>query len=285
MNYEWAFAFTVFAEHLNFTRAARQLHISQPALHVQIKKLTEQVGRPLYRRSGRTLSLTPEGKRLAAFGREISERGRTLLGELRGESISGPVILASGNGAFLYLLGSAIRRFPKNKWPLRLVSMSGPESLEAVRDAKAQLCVVAMDTVAADLASVPLRAVGQMVIVHGSHRFARRRSLSADDLASEPVVAAPTGSPHRVMLQQLVRARGLELNVAVEATGWELMLQFARYGVGLAVVNDFCVVPKGMVGVPLEGAPEITYYLVSRPGPTAKSVEVLRELILETVRA
>ncbi|MFZ5890453.1 MAG: LysR family transcriptional regulator [Myxococcota bacterium] len=71
MNYEWVFAFTEFAEHLNFTRAAKQLHISQPALHVQIRKLSEEVGRPLYRRTGRSLSLTPEGKRLAVFGREV----------------------------------------------------------------------------------------------------------------------------------------------------------------------------------------------------------------------
>jgi len=53
MNYEWIFAFVVFAEHLNFTRAAHQLHISQPALHVQIKKLSDAIGRPLYRRNGK----------------------------------------------------------------------------------------------------------------------------------------------------------------------------------------------------------------------------------------
>src|SRR5262245_4265465 len=141
MNYERIFAFAVFADHLNFTRAARQLHISQPALHVQIKKLAEEVGCPLYRRTGKALSLTQEGKRLAAFGREVQQRGRSVVEELRGESVSGPVVLASGQGAFLYLLGPAIQRFPKDKWPLRLVSMSGPEAIEAVREAKAQLCV------------------------------------------------------------------------------------------------------------------------------------------------
>src|SRR5262245_47798292 len=156
MNYEWLFAFTIFADHVNFTRAARQLHISQPALHVQIKKLAEAVGRPLYRRTGKALSLTPEGKRLAAFGREVQERDRTVLEELRGESLSGPVILASGQGAFLYLLGPAIRRFPKEKWPLRLVSMPGPEAIEAVRDAKAHLCVVGTDSPPADLVATAL---------------------------------------------------------------------------------------------------------------------------------
>lgn len=86
-----------------------------------------------------------------------------------------------------------------------------------------------------------------------------------------------------MMLQQLMRASGSDLNVAVEATGWELMLQFARYRVGLAVVNDFCPVPKGMVGIPLEGAPEVTYYLVVREGLISNGTLAMRDLIAETV--
>jgi LysR family transcriptional regulator, low CO2-responsive transcriptional regulator len=282
VRYEWLFAFAVFAEHLNFTRAARQLSISQPALHVQIKKLAAEVGRPLYRRRGRTLALTPEGVRLAAFGREVAERGRAVLEELRGEPASGPVVLASGQGAFLYLLGPAIRRFPKERWPLRLLAMPGPEVIEAVRDARAHLGVAALEAAPADLASWPLRAVGQQVVVPAAHRFARRRSLRPADLGGEPLVAAPAGSPHRAMLDQLLRAAGTVPVIAVEATGWELMLQFARYGVGVAVVNDFCPPPRGMVAIPLAGAPAVTYHLVARGGIAGPGAQALRALIAET---
>ena len=283
MNYDRLFAFTVFADHLNFTRAARQLHLSQPALHVQIRKLTDEVGRPLYRRDGKALSLTPEGKRLAAFGRDVQQRGRSVLEELRCQPVSGPVVLASGPGAFLYLLGPAIRRFPKQRWPLRLESLSGPPAIEAVRDARAHLCVVAVDDPPADLAAAPLRAVGQKVVLPDSHRLAGRRSLRPADLDGEPLIVAPAGRPHRVMLQQLLRAAGAELRVAVEATGWELMLQFARYGLGIAVVNDFCAAPKGLIELPLTGAPRTTYHLIERPGATSEATATLHRLIVETV--
>jgi LysR family transcriptional regulator, low CO2-responsive transcriptional regulator len=285
MNYEWIFAFVVFAEHLNFTRAANELHISQPALHVQIKKLTHALGRPLYRRTGKVLSLTPEGKRLAAFGRDVQERGRAVVEELRGQALSGPIILAAGQGAFLYLLGPAIQRFPKDRWPLRLLSMSGPEAIEAVREAKAHLSVVAAELPPADLTATPLRSVGQKVVLPSSHRLARRRSLRPEDLRGQPLVVAPAGSPHRVMLQQLLRASGCELTVAVEATGWELMLQFAKYGVGVAVVNDFCPAPRGMVGIPLEGAAPITYYLIERDGRPSQGAEAMRALLFDTARS
>jgi len=283
MNYDWLFAFVVFAEHRSFTHAARRLHISQPALHVQIRKLAEAVGRPLYRREGRALSLTPEGQRLAAFGREVGERGREVLEELRGQPPSGPVVLASGQGAFLYLLGPAIRRFPKQRWPLRLLAMPGPEAIAAVRDARAHLAVVAVDRPPADLAATRLRSVGQRVVLPRRHRLARRRSLRPADLAGEPLVVAPEGSPHRAMLQQLLRSAGCEPVVAVEATGWELALRFASYGVGIAVVNDFCPAPPGTIGIPLQGAPEITYYALARAGFTSQGAEALRRLIAEAV--
>ena len=185
MNYDRLFSFVVFAEHRNFTRAAEELHISQPALHVQIKKLSESVGRSLYRREGKALTLTNEGKRLAAFGREVQDRGSAVIDQIRGDSTSGPVILASGQGAFLYLLGSSIRRFPKEKWPLRLLSMSGALAIEAVRNAEAHLAVVATDFVPSDLDAVELRRVGQKVVMPAGHRLAKRRRLKAKDLSGE----------------------------------------------------------------------------------------------------
>ncbi|HQP35251.1 MAG TPA: LysR family transcriptional regulator [Polyangiaceae bacterium] len=285
MNYERLFAFTAFADPMNFTRAARQLHISQPALHVQVRKLAEEVGRPLYRRSGKSLVLTAEGKALAAFGREVQDRGRSVLEEVRGQSSTGPVTVASGEGAFLYLLGPAIRRFPKERWPLRLLTASGPETVEAIRESRAHLGVVGAAGAPQDLAATPLRTIGQKVLLPPGHRLARRRKLRPADLSADRLVVAPAGRPHRAMLDQLFRSAGCALQVAVEASGWELMIHFARLGVGIAVVNDFCPVPRGMVGVRLMGAPDVTYYLVERDGIAGPGVKAMRQLIVDTVRA
>jgi DNA-binding transcriptional LysR family regulator len=280
MTYEWLFAFVTFAEHRNFTKAAAQLHLSQPALHVQIKKLAEAVGRALYVRSGRALVLTSEGERLAAYGREVLDRGERVLAELRGETAAGPVVLAAGQGAFLYLLGPAIRRFPKQRWPLRLLALTGPEAIDAVRSARAHLGVVATDAPPADLASTPLRSVGQHVIVPASHRLARRRTVTPRDLAGEAIVVAPVGSQHRMMLAQALRVAHADWSVAVEANGWELMLHFAKSGMGITVVNDFCSVPRGMVGIPLDNVPAITYRLVARE-PLHAAAQAMATLVKE----
>src|ERR1051326_5711131 len=105
----WSFA--VFAEHRNFTRASELLHISQPALHVKIRKLADALRVPLYRKIGRRLELTEQGKKVAAFGREMRDRSDGFVQALVSGEADQPVVLAAGEGAFLYLLGPALRRF------------------------------------------------------------------------------------------------------------------------------------------------------------------------------
>jgi DNA-binding transcriptional LysR family regulator len=280
VNHEWLFSFVAFADKLNFTRAAEALHISQPALHVQVKKLSEELELPLYRRRGRALVLTAEGERLAAFGRQLQQQEADVMAELRGEETRGPVVLAAGQGAFLYLLGPAIRRFPKERWPLRLLTLKGPEAVSAVRECKAQLGVAVLDEPPADLESSLLCKVGQMAVMPAKHPLARRRSLRPGDLCDEKLVVAPAGSPHRTMLEQAMRAEEATLSVGVEAMGWELMLEFARDGMGIAVVNDLCPIPRGCTAVPVRGLPSASYFLLTRKS-LSKAASKLRQLVIE----
>ncbi len=283
MNYDWLFSFVEFAEHTNFTRAAEVLHISQPALHVQVRKLAEAVGRPLYLKDGRNLRLTPEGERLAAFGRQVKAQGEDLVAELVGAP-TGPLVLAAGQGALVYLLGTAIRRFPKHRWPLRLKTLGGPAAIEEVRSAQAHLAVVATNAPPDDLVRHPLCRVGQVVVVPRDHRLARRRRLRVQDLAGEPLVVPPRGRPHRSMLEQMFASSDVELEVAVEATGWAPLLAFAKLGVGMTVVNDFCAAPRGMKAIPLRDAPPVEYHALHRPLPRSASFASL-EAMLRLLRA
>jgi len=277
MNYEQLLSFVAFAEQLNFTRAAERLHISQPALHVQIRKLGEVVGRPLYRREGRALVLTPEGERLATFGREVADRGKQVLAEVRGGPAAGPVVLAAGMGALHYLLGPALRRFPKRTWPLRVLVLHGAEAIRAVRDARAHAAVVAGE-VPEGLAATKLREVGQHVILPSEHRLASRRSVKPDDLAGEDIIVAPTGAPHRTLVEHALA--GVSWTPAVEVTGWELTMELARDGLGIAIVNDFCPAPRGTVAIPLRGAATVTYRWLQRTGFSFAGTETLRRLVL-----
>ncbi|ONI72801.1 hypothetical protein ALI144C_43135 [Actinosynnema sp. ALI-1.44] len=255
-------AFLVFAERLNFTAAARDLHISQPALHVKVRKLAEAVGRPLYVRQGRRLVLTSEGEALARFARERADQLDQFLTELAGEQRR--VALAAGQGAYLYLLGDVIARESER---LRLFTASRAQTLALVRDGRAQLGVSVLDELPDDLDTVKLATYDQVVVVPHEHPLARRERIRLSDLAGTRMVLPLPTQPLRVTLERLRLVADFEWEVAVEAGGWPLMLHFVELGVGAAVVNG-CV-RTDLATVPIVDLPSVPYYAIHRPGAPA----------------
>lgn len=284
---EWLETFTVFAEHMNLTRAARARHLSQPAAHAHVKKLGEALGVALYRRAGRRLELTAEGREVARFGRETRERTAELLDLVRTGQSHRPVVLSAGEGAYLYLLGEAIRAFARRgQAPPRLLTRDAAGTVEAVASGQAHLGVAALDAAPEGLEGVLLAEVGQVVVAPAGHGIARKRAARLEDLAGERLIVPPPDRPHRVALAQALGAAGVPWEAAVEAGGWELMIRFAQLGLGLAVVNACCRIPRGLVARPLPALPPVRYQLLTRPGGArGAGAEALRRALLEKTAA
>jgi DNA-binding transcriptional LysR family regulator len=258
-------SFAVFADHLNFTRAAEQLHISQPALHVKVHKLAEALGRPLYRKEGRRLTLTSEGEAVARFARELDARMETFLAELRGSAPNRPVVLAAGEGAHLYLLGDVVRDATTR---LRLINGDHSQVLTAVRTGRADLGIGVFDVLPTDLEEALLASYPQTLVLPEEHVLASRVTVTLADLAGAALVVPPPHRPHRIALERALRAAEVEWSVAVEAGGWPLMLHFVALGVGLAVVNGCVRPPAGLVQREILDLPPVPYHAVHLPGRT-----------------
>jgi len=260
-------SFAVFADHLNFTRAAAELHISQPALHVKVRKLAQTLDRPLYRREGRHLVLTADGEAVARFARDHDERLAGFLAELRTGQAQRPVVLAAGQGAYLYLLGDVVRAvLGDGSCRLRLVNCDRAQMVGAVRAGRAHLGVAVLDVLPDDLIAVPLATYPQALLAPRDHPLSRRRRPALADLDGAQLVVPPPQRPHRVALERALRAADVRWSVAVEAEGWALTRHFVSLGVGLAVVNG-CVDPGDhLVSRPLAELPTVTYHAVYRPG-------------------
>lgn len=261
----WLESFAVFAEHLNFTHAARTLHITQPALHVQIRKLSESLGVALYRRSGRSLVLTAEGVQLLHFARDLTERSQSFLSTLTDGITNQPVVLAAGEGAFLYVLGPAIRAFRKgHNPPLRLLTRNAEQTIDAVRTGAAHVGVASLAESQAGLRVELLAEFDQVVVMPKAHPLAVKKTVGLRDLSGEPMIVAAEGRPHRMRLAKAMFEVGAPLDVAVEANGWPLMLHFAQLGLGLAVVNACCKVPAGLVARRIPALGRVAYHVVRR---------------------
>jgi DNA-binding transcriptional LysR family regulator len=264
-------AFAVFADHLNFTRAAEALHISQPALHVKITKLVAAVGRPLYVRQGRTLALTPEGEKAARFARDLNRRMSTFLDEIQAVATERPLTLAAGEGAYLYLLGDVIRTHR----PLRLINCNSTRMLAAVRTGRADLGVGVLETVPEDLTTVVLASYPQTLILPDTHPLTEKPSLRLKDLDGVSLVLPPTTRPHRKAVERALHAAEVTWTLAIEAEGWPLTLHFVTLGVGLSIVNGCVHPPAGFTSRPITDLPRVPYYAAHQPTEDARLAQLL----------
>ena len=163
------------------------------------------------------------------------------------------------------LLGPGIRhhlRTPGARLSLRTANRE--QALQAVREGRAHLGYALLEALPDDLLAVSLSTVGQMLVLPRRHPLALRKSLRLKDLAGSALIVPPEGRPHRTVLSQMLQSQGVPWSVAVEASGWELMIRFAQTGIGLAVVNACCRLPRELKGVPLPELPRQHYHLFRR---------------------
>lgn len=280
-------AFRVFAKRLNFTHAAEELAISQPALHVKVGKLSRSLGVPLYRRDGRRLELTAEGREVQAFAREMGERSRTFLDRLHRGRLDQPVLLAAGEGVYLYLLGEAVKEFVEHgSAPLRLLTRDREGTVRAICSGKAHLGVAALEDSPDGVVAERLIDVDMVLAMPRAHPLSHKRRVRLKDLAGERLVVPPPGRPHRAVLERAILGAGVEWLPGIEANGWELMLHFCRIGLGLAVVNGCCSLPPELVARPMPELPRIPYFLLRRQGtPLSTAAGDLAAVIREKVTA
>ncbi|TWD78972.1 DNA-binding transcriptional LysR family regulator [Kribbella amoyensis] len=273
-------AFAVFAAHRNFTHAAEELHVSQPSLHTRIRKLEQHLGRRLYTKHGRQLRLTKTGEQLAAFANDTRRRVDAFLSTLD-VGPRRPLVLAAGSGAYLYLLGDAIRRYLDKGNQLRLVTADSRATVTAVRDGSADLGVTALGIPPDDLECERIAQYPQMLAVRPSHRLAGRRSVRLKDLEGEALVVPPKTRPHRRALERALLDQGVRWSVAVEAEGWDLLVQFVRLGVGPAIVNGSVRTTTAVRTVPVKDLPPVRYYLITcRDRPDDERLDMLRRMLL-----
>jgi DNA-binding transcriptional LysR family regulator len=254
-------AFAVFAEHLNFTHAAAALHISQPALHVKVNKLATTVGRPLYQRHGRVLTLTPEGESVARFARDLDTRMTAFLAEVRDAAAVRPLTLAAGEGAYLYLLGEVIRTFR----PLKLLNRDSARMLAAVRAGRADLGIGVLEVLPDDVTAVLLASYPQTLVLPADHPLTGHAELTIRDLAGLSLVLPPANRPHRRTVERALRAADVDWTPAIEAEGWPLTLHFVALGVGLSIVNGCVRPPNGFTSREITDLPRVPYYAVHLP--------------------
>ena len=251
-------AFLAIARAGHLTRAARALHLSQPAVSAQLRKLEEGLGVRLFHRTSKGMELTEEG---ALYHRHVEraalwlDDGRRALDGLR-DLRRGSLTIGAGATATTYLLPPLLRAFHQ-RWPgirLQLREQGSAAVAEAVRDGTLDLGVVTLPVAQeAGLQFTAFREDDLQLIIPPDHRLAGRRRFRWAELAGEPLVMFEAGTAVRRLVDGALEAAGVEVQLAMELRSIESIKQMVAQGIGAAFVSRFAL-PAGTGLGPADGA-------------------------------
>lgn len=283
MDYDALMAFATFAKHCNFTHAARELYITQPALHAKVKRLTESVEVALYERRGRQLVLTSAGEVLVEHAHHVASLTQETLMRLKHPDVHGPLGISAGASTMMHLLTPAMREAKNGPYPLKF--KLSKYAVDDVLKGRAHLSVtVHTPEEQKRLTITPLCDVRAMVVVPNDHPLATRAQVSAYDLQDAELIVAPSGG-YRDAITEYFARHDVSWQVAMEAGEWDLMIKLVSFGAGLTITQDFIGLPEDVVGIPLQGFNTGQYSIGHLPNPAHPGVLWLTNLIVETVKA
>jgi DNA-binding transcriptional LysR family regulator len=185
--------FEVVSKHLNITRAAAELHISQPSVYQQIKSLEESCGFRVYRKVGRGIELTLEGQKLRAEAWEILDKIERLERKFeatRGSPVTGSLIVGGSHVPSKSVLPTCLAAFKQNH-PLVQITLQtrSSRSIErSVINSALEIAIVTHPSRSPRLHYLPFGQERVVLFVSAQHPVARKKDLSLEDIAAVPLI-------------------------------------------------------------------------------------------------
>ena len=239
--------FRAVAHHLNFSRAAAELLLTQPAVTQQIKALEEEIGSPLFDRGGGRISLTPGGQALLPFAdrlKALDEEALAAVGSACGEH-AGELALGASQTIAQYLLPNMVANFMRSNPRVHVTAKSGnsDEMLEALVRGEVHLALIEGPEQRKDVHIEPFMEDHMVLVVPAGHEWADH-TIGIEELKSAPLLMREFGSgSRRVVEQSLVNAglRTKDLNVRMEIDSTEGLLSAVEAGLGVTFVSRWAV--------------------------------------------
>ncbi|OAJ56946.1 LysR family transcriptional regulator [Paraburkholderia ginsengiterrae] len=233
-------AFIAVAQTGSFTRAATQLHLSQPALTVQIRRLEETVGMRLFDRNSRHVALTPTGRELLPLLQKSLHDMEHVLIDARALGVG-----ASGTVRIACLPTFAASVLPELVQGLR---KAVPRATFHVRDAVASMVNTLVRNEEADIGltggqlddagfEVLHAGIDRLVAVFPKrHALARRRRITLADLAATPLVLTAPGTSVRAVVDSAFANAHCAPEIACEPTYMMSAVAMVRAGLGVTIL-------------------------------------------------
>jgi DNA-binding transcriptional LysR family regulator len=228
------------AETGSFTACGRKLHVSQSAISRQILLLEEELGEPLFLRVGRQVRMTPAAESLVQLGQRVFLDVRETVGAItdRTRELRGTLRLSGGMTVCMYVfppLLKHLRRVHPHLDVRLTVAMAG-RSVQEIRGGRVDAGLLTLPVVESDLVTVPVLREELLLVTTPTHPLARRRKVSAKDLAGLPFILFEVGSATRKVIDNFFASENLEPTVLMDTENVEIIKAMVKTGQGVGIV-------------------------------------------------
>jgi len=265
-------AFEAVARHLSFSRAAEELHLTQPAVSTQIRTLEGHVGVTLFEQLGKKTYLTQAGTELLQYCRAIIgqfEAAETAMTQYRG--IAGGklnvAVISAGDYFFPQLMVAFARRHPGVQ--LNLTVYNREELLGQLAANRMDLAVMVRPPAAEDTQNDAFAPHPYVIVAAPDHPLADRARIGMAELLRHPFVSRERGSDTWHSMEDAFGPLLDEVQVAMEIRSTETIKQAVIAGIGLGFLSAHTigreVTAGSLVVLPVDGFPlMLNWYVVHR---------------------
>ena len=249
------------AKNLNFTAAANELFITQPAVTFQVKSFEEYCNLKLFKKKGRRVYLTDEGKALYEFAEKIFRYEKEIenaIDEMR-ELKRGILRLGTTKAYARYFMPLMITTFHKNfpNIKIQLNEGSSAEMIYSLADFKIEVAVIAKAVEHPEVNFIPFSKEEMALILAPDHPLAQKKAISFKELEQEPFIMKENGSGTRKLVEEIFAKENCSPNILMETSNTEFIKQLVQRGEGVSFLVREAVASeledKSLIEMPLKG--------------------------------
>ncbi len=282
------------ARHLNYTRAAEELFLTQPAVSMQVKQLEDQLGVALFEQLGKRIHLTEAGREVHAYTRTITQQLEELESVLnRMKGLSGGKLRISvattANYFIPTLLGTFSRRYPDVTVSLDVTNRE--TLLRQLAENTVDLVIMGQPPAGLDVEAEAFMENPLVIVAPPEHALAKRKKIPLKRLQDEVFLVREPGSGTRIAMERFFAERKIHLKTGMEVGSNEAIKQSVQAGLGLGLLSRATIEQelalKRLVELDVAEFPIMRHwYVVHRHGKRlSAAAEVFRDFMLKEARA
>lgn len=244
MNLNFLKTFICVVDEGNYSRAANRLHLSQPAVSMQMQTLTQELGVDLFRRSGHRVETTEAGAMLYEQASLMLRSWHTILRQMEGlrQRLKGRLELGASTAPGDFLLPSRLCDFYKlhPDVEVRMTVAPSQEIINSLVSGRLDMAVVGFKPQNDGLDSEVLFTDDLVAVFSGDNCLCKRNVITAEDIVSQPMLMRTQGSATRQVLETALAAAGGnpgKIQAVMELGSSRALLEAAARGLGMAVVS------------------------------------------------